>query len=109
MRSTHHIKFEIEDKKKMKEQIVSEVREICNKRKLEIRSFSHDDKCKIENFRKDISNINEQINELETELRTREQNYNYNNTEKQMEKRNFSLLNAIRAIAENRSDRKSVV
>lgn len=102
MRSTYHIKTDIEDKKKMKEQIVSEVREICNKRKLEIRAFSHDDKCKMENFRKDISNLNEQINELETELREKEQNYNYNNTEKQMEKR-FSLLNTIKNVVENRA------
>ena len=103
IRSTHHIKFEISEKLKLKEQIVSEVREICEKRKLEIRSFTHDDKMKMDNFRKDISNINEEINELETELRTKEQNYNNNNTEQQMEKRNFSLLNAIRAISENRS------
>jgi phage capsid family len=104
MRSTYHIKQDIEEKRKLKEQIVSEVREICEKRKLEIRSFSHDDKMKMDNFRKDISNINEEINELETELRTKEENYNYNNnTEKQMEKKNFSLLKAIRAISENRS------
>nr|DAY35015.1 MAG TPA: major capsid protein [Caudoviricetes sp.] len=103
MRSTHHIKHEISEKKKLKEQIVSEVREICNKRKLEIRAFSHDDKCKMDNFRKDISNINEEINELEKELRTKEENYNYNNTEKHNMKKNFSLLNSIRAIAENRS------
>ena len=104
MRSTYHIKQDIEEKRKLKEQIVSEVREICEKRKLEIRSFTHDDKMKMDNFRKDISNINEEINELETELRTKEENYNYNNnTEKQMEKRNFSLLGAIRAVSENRS------
>ena len=104
IRSTHHIKHEISEKKKLKEQIVSEVREICNKRKLEIRAFSHDDKCKMDNFRKDISNINEEINELETELRAKEENYNYNNnTEKHNMKKNFSLLNSIRAIAENRS------
>lgn len=104
MRSTYHIKQELQDKRKLKEQIVTEVREICEKRKLEIRSFSHDDKMKMDNFRKDISNINEEINELETELRTKEENYNYNNNiEKQMEKRNFSLLKAIRAISENRS------
>lgn len=102
-RSTHHIKFEISEKLKLKEQIVSEVREICNKRKLEIRSFTHDDKMKMDNFRKDISNINEEINELEKELREKNYNYNNNNTEQQMEKRNFSLLNAIRAISENRS------
>lgn len=105
IRSTYHIKQNIEDKRKLKEQIVSEVREICEKRKLEIRSFTHDDRSKLERFRKDISNINEEINELEKELREKEQNYNYNNnnSEQQMEKRNFSLLNAIRAIAENRS------
>ena len=79
MRSTYHIKQDIEEKRKLKEQIVSEVREICEKRKLEIRSFSHDDRSKFERFRKDISNINEEINELETELRTKEENYNYNN------------------------------
>ena len=66
MRSTYHIKQDIEEKRKLKEQIVSEVREICEKRKLEMRSFSHDDKMKMDNFRKDISNINEEINELET-------------------------------------------
>lgn len=104
MRSTYHIKQNIEDKRKLKEQIVSEVREICNKRKLEIMAFSHDDKCKMDNFRKDISNINEEINELETELREKEQNYNYNNnnTEQQMEKR-FSLLNTIKNVVENRA------
>lgn len=100
--STYHIQNEISEKLKLKEQIVSEVREICNKRKLEIRSFSHDDKMKMDNFRKDISNINEEINELEKELREKNYNYNNNNTEQQM-KKNFSLLNAIRAIAENRS------
>lgn len=103
MRSTYHIKQDIEEKRKLKEQIVSEVREICEKRKLEIRSFTHDDKMKMDNFRKDISNINKEINELETELRIKEQNYNYNNTEKRNMKKNFSLLNSIRAIAENRS------
>ena len=103
IRSTYHIKQDIEEKRKLKEQIVSEVREICEKRKLEIRSFTHDDKMKMDNFRKDISNINEEINELEKELREKNYNYNNNNTEQQMEKRNFSLLNAIRAIAENRS------
>lgn len=104
MRSTYHIKSEIEEKRKLKEQIVSEVREICNKRKLEIMEFSHDDKCKMDNFRKDISNINEEINELETELRTKEENYNYNNnTKKQMEKRSFSLLNTIKNVVENRA------
>ena len=101
MRSTYHIKQDIEEKRKLKEQIVSEVREICEKRKLEIRSFTHDDKMKMDNFRKDISNINKEINELETELRIKEQNYN--NTEKHNMKKNFSLLNSIRAIAENRS------
>ena len=99
MRSTYHIKQDIEEKRKLKEQIVSEVREICNKLKLEIRSFSHDDKMKMDNFRKDISNINEEINELERE----QQNYNYNNTEKQMEKRSFSLLNTIKNVVENRA------
>lgn len=104
MRSTYHIQNEISEKLKLKEQIVSEVREICNKRKLEIRSFTHDDKMKLENFRKDISNINEEINELEKELREKEQNYNYNNnnTEQQMEKR-FSLLNTIKNVVENRA------
>lgn len=102
MRSTYHIQNEISEKLKLKEQIVSEVREICEKRKLEIRSFSHDDKMKMDNFRKDISNINEEINELEKELREKNYNYNNNNTEQQMEKR-FSLLNTIKNVVENRA------
>lgn len=102
IRSTYHIKQDIEEKRKLKEQIVTEVREICNKRKLEIRSFTHDDKMKLENFRKDISNINEEINELEKEFREKNYNYNNNNTEQQMEKR-FSLLNTIKNVVENRA------
>lgn len=102
MRSTYHIQNEISEKLKLKEEIVSEVREICNKRKLEIRSFTHDDKMKMDNFRKDISNINEEINELEKELREKNYNYNNNNTEQQMEKR-FSLLNTIKNVVENRA------
>lgn len=101
IRSTYHIKQNIEDKRKLKEQIVTEVREICNKRKLEIRSFTHDDRSKLERFRKDISNINEEINELEKELREKNYNYNNNNTEQQMEKRSFSLLNTIKNVVNN--------
>ena len=102
IRSTYHIQNEISEKLKMKEQIVSEVREICNKLKLEIRPFTYDDKMKMDNFRKDISNINEEINELEKELREKNYNYNNNNTEQQMEKR-FSLLKTIKNVIENRA------
>lgn len=104
MRSTYHIKQEIEERKL---QIAGEKKSItalCEERKLQIRSFSHDDKCKMDAARKRINALNLEIEQLNEELRTKESNYNYNNnTEKQMEKRSFSLLGAIRAVSENRS------
>ena len=103
IRSTHHIKFEIEERKLQIADEKKSITALCEERKLQIRSFSHDDKMKMDAARERINALNLEIEQLNEELRTKEQNYNYNNTEKQMEKRNFSLLNAIRAIAENRS------
>lgn len=105
IRSTHHIKFEIEERKLQIADEKKSITALCEERKLQIRSFSHDDKCKINEARERINALNLEIEQLNEELRTQEKNYNYNNnnTEQQMEKRNFSLLNAIRAIAENRS------
>lgn len=104
MRSTYHIKSEIEERKLQIADEKKSITALCNERKLQIRSFSHDDKMKMDAARERINALNLEIEQLNEELRTKEQNYNYNNnTEQQMEKRNFSLLNAIRAIAENRS------
>ena len=104
IRSTHHIKFEIEERKLQIADEKKSITALCEERKLQIRSFSHDDKLKMDAARERINALNLEIEQLNEELRTTEQNYNYNkNTEQQMEKRNFSLLNAIRAIAENRS------
>lgn len=105
IRSTHHIKFEIEERKLQIADEKKSITALCEERKLQIRSFSHDDKLKINAARERINALNLEIEQLNEELRTQEKNYNYNNnnTEQQMEKRNFSLLNAIRAIAENRS------
>lgn len=103
MRSTYHIKQEIEERKLQIADEKKAITALCEERKLQIRSFSHDDKIKMESARERINALNLEIEQLNEELRSKEQNYNYNNTEKQMEKRNFSLLNAIRAIAENRS------
>ncbi len=104
MRSTYHIKSEIEERKLQIADEKKSITALCEERKLQIRSFSHDDKMKMDEARKKINALNLEIEQLNAELRTKEQNYNYNkNTEQQMEKRNFSLLNAIRAIAENRS------
>lgn len=105
IRSTHHIKFEIEERKLQIADEKKSITALCHERKLQIRSFSHDDKMKINKARERINSLNLEIEQLNEELRTQEKNYNYNNnnTEQQMEKRNFSLLNAIRAIAENRS------
>lgn len=104
MRSTYHIKSEIEERKLQIADEKKSITALCNERKLQIRSFSHDDKLKMDAARERINALNLEIEQLNEELRTKEQNYNYNNnnTEQQM-KKNFSLLNAIRAIAENRS------
>lgn len=105
IRSTHHIKFEIEERKLQIADEKKSITALCEERKLQIRSFSHDDKLKMDAARERINALNLEIEQLNEELRTQQKNYNYNNnnTEQQMEKRNFSLLNAIRAIAENRS------
>ena len=104
MRSTYHIKSEIEERKLQIADEKKSITALCEERKLQIRSFSHDDKQKISKARERINALNLEIEQLNEELRTKEQNYNYNNnTEQQMEKRNFSLLKAIRAISENRS------
>lgn len=104
IRSTHHIKFEIEERKLQIADEKKSITALCEERKLQIRSFSHDDKMKMDAARERINALNLEIEQLNEELRTQEKNYNYNNnnSEQQMEK-NFSLLNAIRAIAENRS------
>lgn len=104
IRSTHHIKFEIEERKLQIADEKKSITALCEERKLQIRSFSHDDKMKMDAAKERINALNLEIEQLNKELRTKEQNYNYNNTEQHnMEKRKFSLLNAIRAIAENRS------
>ena len=106
MRSTYHIKSEIEERKLQIADEKKSITALCEERKLQIRSFSHDDRIKMNEARERINALNLEIEQLNEELRTKEQNYNYNNnnTEQQMEKKkNFSLLNAIRAISENRS------
>lgn len=105
MRSTYHIKQEIEERKLQIADEKKSITALCEERKLQIRSFSHDDKIKIESARERINALNLEIEQLNEELRTQEKNYNYNNnnTEQQMEQRNFSLLKAIRAISENRA------
>lgn len=104
IRSTHHIKFEIEERKLQIADEKKSITALCEERKLQIRSFSHDDKMKMNEARERINALNLEIEQLNEELRTKEQNYNYNNnnTEQQMEKR-FSLLNTIKNVVENRA------
>lgn len=104
IRSTHHIKFEIEERKLQIADEKKSITALCEERKLQIRSFSHDDKLKMDAARERINALNLEIEQLNEELRTKEQNYNYNNnnTEQQMEKR-FSLLNTIKNVVENRA------
>ena len=103
MRSTYHIKQEIEERKLQIADEKKSITALCEERKLQIRSFSHDDKMKMDAARERINALNLEIEQLNEELRTQEQNYNYNNTEKQMEKRSFSLLNTIKNVVENRA------
>lgn len=103
MRSTYHIKQEIEERKLQIADEKKSITTLCEERKLQIRSFSHDDKQKMDAARERINALNLEIEQLNEELRTKEENYNYNNTEKHNMKKNFSLLNSIRAIAESRS------
>lgn len=102
IRSTHHIKFEIEERKLQIADEKKSITALCEERKLQIRSFSRDDKLKMDAARERINALNLEIEQLNEELRTKEQNYNYNNnnTEQQMEKR-FSLLNTIKNVVNN--------
>lgn len=86
IRSTHHIKFEIEERKLQIADEKKSITALCEERKLQIRSFSHDDKMKMNEARERINALNLEIEQLNEELRTQEQNYNYNknNTEQQM-------------------------
>lgn len=104
MRSTYHIKSDIEQRKLQIADEKKSITALCEERKLQIRSFSHDDRLKINAARERINALNLEIEQLNEELRTQEQNYNYNNnnTEQQMEKR-FSLLNTIKNVVENRA------
>ena len=103
MRSTYHIKQEIEERKLQIADEKKSITALCEERKLQIRSFSHDDKMKMDAARERINALNLEIEGLNEELRAKEENYNYNNTEKQMEKRSFSLLNTIKNVVENRA------
>lgn len=102
MRSTYHIKSEIEERKLQIADEKKSITALCEERKLQIRSFSHDDKLKMDAARERINALNLEIEQLNEELRTKESNYNYNNTEQQMEKR-FSLLKTIKNVVENRA------
>lgn len=103
MRSTYHIKQEIEERKLQIADEKKSITALCEERKLQIRSFSHDDKMKMDAARERINALNLEIEQLNEELKTKESNYNYNNTEQQMEKRSFSLLNTIKNVVENRA------
>lgn len=86
---------EIRDKKA---QLQKSAIEICERCKAEIRDFNEDEALKIENIKKEITDLNE-------ELRGIENNLNRNNTinkSKTMNKE-FRLIKAIRDVANNRS------
>lgn len=98
---------EIQDKKS---QLFQRCEEIINTCKKEIRTMNEDEKSEFEGNKKEILNLNEELRKLNEELDSynmkdveeQEANNNKNNTHINMkEKRNFSLVKAIRAIANN--------
>ena len=99
--------LEIKDKK---QQLKEEVYNILETAKTEIRELTEEENNKIEEIRSQINNLNQELENLEAELRKDEsipdelENTNNQsiNTKTQMEK-NFSLLTAIRAISNNKA------
>lgn len=98
---------EIQDKKS---QLFQRCEEIINTCKKEIRTMNEDEKSEFEGNKKEILNLNEELRKLNEELDSysmkdveeQEANNNKNNTHINMkEERNFSLVKAIRAIANN--------
>lgn len=99
--------LEIKDKK---QQLKEEVYTILENAKTEIRDLNEEENNKITEIRSQIENLNKELEEIETELRrdesipdemTENTNNQSINTKTQMEK-NFSLLTAIRNIANNK-------
>lgn len=98
---------EIQDKKS---QLFQRCEEIINTCKKEIRTMNEDEKSEFEGNKKEILNLNEELRKLNEELDSysmkdveeQEANNNKNNTHINMkEERKFSLVKAIRAIANN--------
>lgn len=97
--------LEIKDEK---QQLKEEVYKILDTAKTEIRNLTEDEEIKVAEIRSKIENLNQELSDIEIELRKDESipdelenTQNSINTNKQMEK-NFSLLTAIRNIANNK-------
>lgn len=100
---------EILDKKDI---LKKRAKEIINQCKAEVRTLTEDENKEIENIKSDLTNLNDEMRKLNKELETYDtlipqdeeerndkNNYVINNTKKMKE--NFSLVKAIRAIANN--------
>ena len=81
--------------------LVNEARNLCNNCKVEIRKLTPDEAGRIENIKSEIININEQLRALDVELPKETENNISSNIRQKMNK-TFSLLTAIRNVAENK-------
>ena len=94
---------ELQDKKNQLKKEAVEMTEICKK---EIREFSEEEKEKFENLKAEIEKINEELKKLEESLNSdNSENNDKENKEEKTEtmERNFSLIGAIRSIANNKN------
>lgn len=82
-----------------KEQLKQQVREITDSCKKEIRMLNEDENNTLNDIKNQIEKINEELRQLDVEL-PKEINIKKEN---KMEKRNFSLVNAIRNVANNKA------
>lgn len=92
------------DLMEQKSELVNQVMTICGKCKTEIRSLSDEEKATINEIREKINNINEELRKINevVELPEEIKNNNTINSKKITMNQNFSLLSAIRNVAENK-------
>lgn len=81
--------------------LVDEVRNLCNTCKEEIRNLTDEETNRIETIKGEINDINEQLRALDVELPQETEKNITSNIRKKMDK-NFSILAAIRNVAENK-------
>lgn len=84
-----------------KNTLFNEANEMVDKCKAEIRSFNNEEQIRFNEIKEEINNLNKELRALDVALSS-DNNINNLNTNNKMEK-NFSLIKAIRSVANNKA------